>query len=46
MSATRVLPRRTTSRKSRPTGRPVTEVLLELAYRLHTTRAVVRPGSR
>lgn len=46
MPANRVLPRRTTSRKSRPTGRPVTEVLLELAYQLHTTRVVARPGSR
>jgi hypothetical protein len=47
MPATQVLSRRTTARKSRPAmGRPVPEVLLELAYRLHTTRVVTRPQPR
>ncbi|MBN9520499.1 hypothetical protein J0H58_18560 [bacterium] len=47
MPATRVLPRRTTARKSRPaTGRPVPELLLELAYQLHTTRVITRPQLR
>lgn len=47
MPATQVLPRRTTARKSRPaTGRPVPELLLELAYRLHATRVVARPEPR
>jgi hypothetical protein len=42
MPATQTAPRRT--RKSRQTSaRPVPELLLELAYRLHATRVVARP---
>jgi hypothetical protein len=41
MPATQVLPRRKNVRKSRPTaGRPVTDVLRELAFVLHCTRVV------
>jgi hypothetical protein len=40
MNATK-LPRRKTARKSLPI-RPVTELLLELAYHLHATRVVAR----
>jgi hypothetical protein len=36
--------RRKTDRKSRRPARPVAEVLLELAYYLHTTRVVERPA--
>jgi hypothetical protein len=45
---TALLPRRRTARKSRPapalpaSTRPVPELLRELAYHLHTTRAVGR----
>ena len=35
--------RRKPSRKPRP-ARPVTEILLELAYYLHTTHVVARPA--
>lgn len=42
MPATQTAPRRTS--KSRPaTSRPVPELLLELAYRLHATKVVARP---
>jgi hypothetical protein len=42
MPATQTAPRRT--RKSRQaSARPVPELLLELAYRLHATRVVARP---
>jgi hypothetical protein len=45
MNATRTAPRRKPSRKSRgPRPRPVSAVLLELAYYLHTTRVVSRPA--
>ena len=41
MPATQVLPRRKNVRKSRPTaGRPVAELLRELAFVLHCTRVV------
>ena len=41
MPATQVLPRRKNARKSRPTaGRPVNELLRELAFVLHCTRVV------
>jgi hypothetical protein len=40
MNATKLSPRRTTT--SRAT-RPVPEMLLELAYRLHVTKVVARP---
>ena len=47
MPATQVPSRRTTPRKSRPaTGRPVTAMLRELAFVLHTTRLVTRLPSR
>lgn len=47
MPATQVLPRRKTARKSRPTaGRPVTDVLRELAFVLHCTRVVADMPSR
>jgi hypothetical protein len=41
MPATQVLPRRRNVRKSRPmAGRPVTDLLRELAFVLHRTRVV------
>jgi hypothetical protein len=45
MSATRLAPRKPS--KPRPTAtRPVPELLLELAYRLHATKVVARPSVR
>lgn len=45
MNATPTAPRRKASRKTRRAPvRPVTEVLLEIAYHLHTTRVVARPA--
>ena len=43
MPATAALPRRKPTARKSPPARPVSELLLELAYRLHTTRVV---GSR
>ena len=43
MPATQTAPRRTRKGRQVP-SRPVPELLLELAYRLHTTRAVPRPS--
>ena len=43
MNATRPRPRKS----PRPPARPVTEVLLEIAYRMHATRAVaLKPKDR
>jgi hypothetical protein len=45
MNATPTAPRRKTARKPRRApSRPVTEVLLEIAYHLHTSRVIVRPA--
>jgi len=41
MNATKLSPRRTTTSRS---TRPVPEMLLELAYRLHATKVVARPS--
>ena len=47
MPATQVPPRRKTARKSRPTaGRPVADVLRELAFVMHCTRAVANMRCR
>ncbi len=42
MNAMQASPRRT--RTPRRTTRPIPELLLELAYRLHATKAVARPS--
>jgi hypothetical protein len=45
MNAT-LRPRRAVSRKSKPAPtRPIPEVLLEIAYRLHATRPLPRPAA-
>lgn len=47
MPATQVLPRRKNVRKSRPTaGRPVTELLRELAFVMHYTRVIAQLPTR
>jgi hypothetical protein len=47
MPATQVLSRRKTTPKVRPTtSRPVTELLRELAFVLHSTRVVSRQVTR
>ena len=43
MPATQTAPRRTRKSRRTPT-RPVPELLLELAYRLHATRVLARPA--
>jgi hypothetical protein len=44
MNATPTAPRRKSPRKTRRApARPVAEVLLELAYHLHTSRVIARP---
>jgi hypothetical protein len=44
MNATQTAPRRTPKTVQTP-SRPVTELLLELAYRLHATKVVARPAT-
>ncbi len=47
MTTTQTLPRRTKVRKSRPTaGRPVADVLRELAFVMHCTRVVAQMPTR
>jgi hypothetical protein len=45
MNATQLPSRRARKTCPAPT-RPVPEVLMEIAYRLHTTRVVARPPAR
>jgi hypothetical protein len=45
MNGTQVAPRKTRKTR-RTTTRPVPELLLELAYRLHATKVVARPTVR
>jgi hypothetical protein len=45
MNATQLAPRKP-GKARRTTTRPVPELLLELAYRLHATRVVARPSVR
>jgi len=45
MNTTQLLPRPKTTRKPRPVAtRPVSQVLLEIAYCLHATKVVARPS--
>jgi hypothetical protein len=45
VNATQTAPRRKTPRKPlQAPARPVTELLLELAYQLHTSRVLARPA--
>jgi hypothetical protein len=45
MNAAQTAPRKP-SKPRRTPSRPIPELLLELAYRLHATRAVARPPAR
>ena len=46
MPANQALPRRTTRKAPSAPARPVQEMLLELAFRLHATKPVIQAPAR